>query len=224
MNSKYENARLVLRTIDIQMYGGGAYDATLNNVDNEFGTIQSRGQYLVWKNINIKALLGELWDKYTMFNLSLRTVCKSCAIFNNNAHQHTIWMTGLNWINRSYSIVTKTQNREACVGASDLLAGSNTAGTVIVSHFTKYAAMFRKGNPIVDLSIQLKNSDGTVYNNNDGRIEIASTISGHMDLIFEIYGVKGYEVNPNQIQIRRSVPISYDFNSKPRFNTPNYVL
>ncbi len=72
-----ENAGLVLRTIEIQMFGGGAYSTGLVNIDNEIGTIQSNGQYLVFKNINMRQVLGTLYDKYDMFNVCLRTYLSS---------------------------------------------------------------------------------------------------------------------------------------------------
>jgi len=194
--SRNENANLVLRTIDIQMVFG--YSSLLSNANNDMGTFQSRGQYLVWKNVNIRHLLGPLWDKYEMFNLSLKTVIKASSSATNNNYACSIWMTGLNFINRTYDIKTKTLTREACVGGCDLFAPSTATGTGAVFHFEKYNAMFRKGNPIVDLTIQLKNSDGNVYTFNDGRVEMANATNGHMEFIFDIYPIKGYETKPNQ--------------------------
>ena len=223
MNGRAETSKLVLRTIAIQTFNNGEFNLTIANIDNECGTIQSRGQYVLWKQINLKALLGEMWNKYNMFNLVLRTVVKNPGTNSNTNFAHTLWMTGLNFVNRNYNIVTKGLANDTCVGAVNLFA-DNQFGNGNVHHFTGYAAMFRKGNPIVNLSIQLKNSNGIVYALNDGRIEISNANGGHFELIFDIYGVKGYEVNPNQTEQQSSEPISYDLNSKPRFNTPNYVL
>jgi hypothetical protein len=223
MNGRAETSKLVLRTIAIQTFNNGEFNLTIANVDNECGTIQSRGQYVLWKQINIKALLGEMWNKYNMFNLVLRTAVKNPGTNVNTFFAHTLWMTGLNFVNRNYSIVTKGLTNETCVGGVNLISG-NASQDGNVHHFTGYSAMFRKGNPIVDLSIQLKNSIGTVFTNNDGRIEISQSNGGHFELIFDIYGVKGYEVKPYQTEQQRSVPISYDLNAKPIFNTPNYVL
>ena len=227
MNGRAETSKLVLRTITIQTFNNGEFNLTIANVDNECGTIQSRGQYVLWKQINIKALLGEMWNKYNMFNLVLRTAVKNPGTNVNTFFAHTLWMTGLNFVNRNYSIVTKGLTNETCVGGVNLISG-NASQDGNVHHFTGYAAMFRKGNPIVDLSIQLKNSIGNVFGNYDGRIEISQRNGGHFELIFDIYGVKGYEVNPNQTEQQSSEPISYDLLAsnaiKPRFNTPNFVL
>lgn len=222
--SRYESSSLILRTIDIQMYNNGTYNAALGNVNNEFGSIQSRGQYCSFNNIDLKAILGTMWDKYDMFNLRLTTIIRNPGSYTNNSQWcSTIWCTGLNFVNSTYDIRTKTLTQEACIGGCNF---ASTATNGDVFHQTGNTTMFKKGHEIVNLTIQLKNSDGKFYvaATNNGRNEISINFGGHMEFIFDIYGVKGYETNPNQTLQLNAEPLSRDRNRRPEFNTPNFVL
>jgi hypothetical protein len=212
MSRNNECAKLVLRTIDIQTFNNANFNVTLANVNNAFGLIQSRGQYFLWRGVNMKQLLGSLWDRYTMFNLCLRTISKQPGANANNNYAHTIWMTGLNWVNNSYSIVSKDLVNEACVGGCFLIsdAYNNGVGNGNVFHQPANSTMFKRGNPITDLSVQLKNSFGTAQANNEGRLEISQNIGGHMELHFEIYGVKGYETDISDTEIFTHNVVSKD--------------
>jgi hypothetical protein len=215
-----ENAGLVLRTIDIQTGTGGTYRADLINADNEIGTIQSNGQYLVFKNINMRILLGTLWDKYDMFNICLRTIALSTTGTAINGVSCSIWMSGLNWVNQTYSVKTKTLVNECCLGGNNYIT-TNTNGSV--NHLPTNSAMFRKGKEITDLVIELKGSSGTnVVIGGDNRIEKSAGVFGHQQYIFDIYGVDGYETTQHGIQLDSSM--SYDRNKVDRLNAPNYVI
>ena len=214
-----ENAGLVLRTIDIQIGTGENYRADLINANNEIGTIQSNGQYLVFKNINMRILLGTLWDKYEMFNICLRTLAVSTSGNAINGVSCSIWMSGLNFVNQSYSVKTKTLVNECCLGGNNFIT-TGTNGSV--NHFPANSAMFRKGKEVTDLVIELKGSTGAVVVGDDGRFEKSAGVFGHQQYIFDIYGVDGYETPQQGIQLDYSM--SYDKNKNERLNTPNYVI
>ena len=65
-----EISTLVLNTLDIST---DISAATYYNqiIDNQFGTISNNRCNLTWKNINLKNLLGVLYDRYETFNLYL---------------------------------------------------------------------------------------------------------------------------------------------------------
>jgi hypothetical protein len=216
-----ENAGLVLRTYDIQTFLAQAdYNAVLANADNEIGTIESNGQYLVFKNINMRLVLGTLWDKYDMFNICLRTVALSHNQNAINGMCCSIWMSGLNWVNQSYSVRTKTMVNECCIGGNNYVATNANGG---VNHFPANSAMFRKGKEVTDLSIELRNSvGGNPVNGADGRLEKILADLGHQQYIFDFYGVDGYETTRQEIKLDYSM--SYDRNKNERLNAPNYVI
>jgi hypothetical protein len=208
MSRNNQCARLHLRTFDIQTYNGGVYNISLqNNVNNEFGNIQSRGQWIQWRNVNIRHLMGDLWDKYSMFNLCLKTIVRSnrAALVGMSC---SIWMTGLNWVNQSYSVTTKSFTREACIGAENFIL-SVTDGDV-ANYTNTHKLMFKRGNPVVDLTIELKNSVGGFAVGSDGRTEKINTPNGHCEYIFEIYGVKGYETDISETEIPTHNVVSKD--------------
>jgi len=223
MDVTRENAGLVLRTIDIQMFNGGAFsNAGLTNIDNEIGAIESNGQYLVFKQIDMKQVLGTLYDKYDMFNVRLRTYLSSpnsTGAINNVAC--SIWLSGLNFVNQTYNIKTKNLNTQACIG------GCNFSTTTVNGQVTNYQAniaMFRKGPPdVTDLAIELKNSFGTIVAGGDGRIEKIQGDIGHQQYIMDFYGVEGYETNRAKTIIPTEIIMSYDKNKQEQYNTPNYL-
>jgi uncharacterized membrane protein len=219
-----ENAGLVLRTFDIQTFDGIANWRTfLDNINNDCGTIESNGQYLVFKNINMRHVLGTLYDKYDMFNISLRTYLSApntTPIAINNA-ACSIWMTGLSWVNQTYNVKTKTFTTECCIGGCNFLS-STTNGQV--THHSSNTAMFRKGPPdVVDLVIELKNSLGTLSFGADGRLEKIANDLGHQQYIFDFYGVDGYETDRTKTTIPAEIVMSYDKNKQDQLNTPNYL-
>jgi hypothetical protein len=86
---------LVLRTIDINWLTNSPFSTAGAIVDNEFGTCLANSQVITWKNVNIRACLGSLYQKYNRFNLKL------CSVqFRHNGlpvtdFQFMIYMSGL---------------------------------------------------------------------------------------------------------------------------------
>ena len=61
-----ETATLVLNTFDISSsFDVDAYYNT--TIDNQYGTISNNRCNLTWKNINLRNLLGTIYDKYETF-------------------------------------------------------------------------------------------------------------------------------------------------------------
>jgi hypothetical protein len=86
------SVRLVLKTSDL-VYGG---------YGDEFGTDFG------WPNINLRSLLGDLYDQYDYFNLLLISV--SSSVISTAATQGTaddrlvyVKMSGLPFVNQSYN-------------------------------------------------------------------------------------------------------------------------
>ena len=60
-----------------------------------------------WNNINLRMLLGDMYDKYDRFNLCLNTISSglSDAYFGTQADaQVLVRVSGLPWVNNSYNI------------------------------------------------------------------------------------------------------------------------
>ena len=68
---------LILRTFDIDSTSNTLSTITTgptvvyNNLDNSFDSSFANGALIVWKNVNIRACMGELYDKHKRFNLKM---------------------------------------------------------------------------------------------------------------------------------------------------------
>ena len=59
---------LVLRTSDLTV-----------NATNQYGTVDQYRTTYTWNNINLRTVLGDMYDKYDTFNLCLNTVSSAVA-------------------------------------------------------------------------------------------------------------------------------------------------
>ena len=68
-----ETACLILNTFDIST-STTATDYYGNTIDNQYGTIANNRCNLTWKNVNMRQVLGAMYDKYETFNMYLYQV------------------------------------------------------------------------------------------------------------------------------------------------------
>jgi len=103
-----ETASLVLKSGDL------TYGSTTN-----IGTANQYGTVLTWNNINLRVLLGNLYDKYSRFNLSLNTFTTGPLIgVVPDADTGTyITLSGLPFVNNTYGVKTNSLNTEAILGS-----------------------------------------------------------------------------------------------------------
>jgi hypothetical protein len=178
-----ETASLFLKSSDL------TYGSTTS-----VGTADSNGTVLTWSNINLRVLLGDMYDKYDRFNLNLNTIATSVASsYTGSADERStyITITGLPWVNNTYSISSS--------GVTTPNVYSNTNATVIASLFingnaqtTQYfygnnTSTFGKNQDIVNITISfLKVSDSTKPS--------PSAAYPKMIFIFDIEGIDDYKV------------------------------
>ena len=100
--SNLKNCSLVLNT----------YNATANTAKTSF----------TWSNINLRTLLGDMFDKYETFNLCLNTIHTSVptALYALNTDDSNVFIkvSGLPFINNTY----------------DVKGGNNTNASVIATY------------------------------------------------------------------------------------------
>jgi hypothetical protein len=68
-----------------------------------------------WNNLNLRTILGDMYDKYTSFNLCLEYIGTSYPIIPNSTTNTdnlaiNIKMTGFNFINSTYEIKNNCNN------------------------------------------------------------------------------------------------------------------
>jgi hypothetical protein len=92
------SSRLILKTSDLTI------DSTTNK-----GTCDTYRTTFTWANVNLRALLGDLYDEYDYFNLYLNTIATSQANAAVNAGTDNdrliyIKMSGLPFVNQSFQL------------------------------------------------------------------------------------------------------------------------
>ena len=123
----YENASLVLST---------------NN-----GTSNTTKTSTTWSNINLRSLLGTMYDKYDTFNLCLNTVATGVSQSYYNASpndlQVLLRISGLPFINNTYNIGSSyNANNNICTigtftfNTTTLIPSSTFTGTIALNTAT----------------------------------------------------------------------------------------
>ena len=158
-----ESTTLILNTFDISTStnANDYYNAT---VDNQYGTIENNRCTLTWKNINMRRVLGEMYDKYETFNMYLYQINQSSAFSTLAPILSAGWLLvdvrikGLQFLNNTYNVVSRNNTNTAYLTAHGLNnTASNGAGTV-TPMFNPSILTFSKHTECVDITIDMKTS------------------------------------------------------------------
>ena len=182
-----ETATLILNTFDINSSTlPGVYQTT---VDNEYGTIANNRCNLTWKNINMRRVLGEMYDKYETFNMYLYQINQSQALSSTAPTTAQMSLVDvrikeLQFLNNTYNVVRRN-NTDTAFLTSYILnnAVSSGAGTV-TPMFNPAILTFGKSTECVDINIDMK----TVWNNGLPAISL-NTAFGTFVFMFKFYGI-----------------------------------
>ena len=171
-----QTASLVLKTHDL------TYGSTTST-----GTADTLGTTFTWNNINLRVLLGDLYDQYDRFNLNLNTVAttKSPSYLQDTEGERCTYITvaGLPWVNNTYS-VNSSGNTNATVIAS-IYIGSAIQNTQYF--YGNNTTTFTKNQDVCNITISfIKILDGAKPN--------PATAYPKMIFIFDIEGVEAYRV------------------------------
>lgn len=112
-----KKATLVLKTSDL-------LSVSNNNVLNgsiyssKYGSFNKQLSSFTWNNINLRALLGDMYDMYDEFNLCLNQISTSAlgpdTLLDNRSCY--INMAGLQWVNQAYNFKTGNNGTMATIG------------------------------------------------------------------------------------------------------------
>ena len=178
--SSIQMASLVLKTSDLA-----------DNATNQYGTINQYKTAYTWNNINLRTVLGDLYDKFDTFNLCLNTVVSSTGDANLGAATDDrtviIKMSGLPFINQTYS-VKQGCNTNVCALCSFTFFRSSTA-TQYFNSSNCYT--FGKSANMVNLTIQY----GTILAD---KIPATAVAFPHMVYLFDIVGVEPSKATTQQ--------------------------
>jgi len=170
-----QTASLVLKTFDL------TYGSTTSA-----GTADTLGTTFTWNNINLRVLLGDMYDQYDRFNLNLNTIAtgKSGSYSGGEDERaNYITITGLPWVNNTYN-VNVNSNTNTTVIAS-MYIGSAVQNTQYF--YGNNTTTFTKNQEVCNITITfLKVIDGAKPN--------PAIAYPKMIFIFDIEGVEAYRV------------------------------
>ena len=181
---------LVLRTYDIAPNTNTLSTITAGptyvDLDNPFGSSFANGAYIVWKNVNIRTCIGELYNNYKKFNLKMT----SAQIRYNDStgpianSDFVIYISGLPFSSGSTYNTRLAANNQAVLGCVNFNTSIDIGTT---TPLTSGLVTFDKPlQDIMSITIELKNSSTTTIN---GYREKTTTVLGHFSIICDIYGV-----------------------------------
>ena len=157
-----EIATLILNTLDINP-STDSTDYYNQTVDNQFGTITNNRCNLTWKNVNLRNLLGTIYDRYETFNLYLYQVSQAWGFgLAPSSKPHLlvdIRLGGFPWLNNSYNNFTRTNTDTVHLTSYLLNNGFNGAVGTVTPMFNPTIFTFSKSSDNVNITIDMRSTN-----------------------------------------------------------------
>jgi hypothetical protein len=147
-----KNASLILKTTDLTINANSILNG--NIYTSSSGSNNNKLSSFTWNNINLRTVLGDMYDQYDEFNLCLNTISTSqCPNFDQNATDNKnvyIKISGLPFLNQTYSV------KNNCNSNSTVIATFNFVNTTAVTQFfySNNVATFGKSQDTCNLTIE----------------------------------------------------------------------
>jgi hypothetical protein len=157
---------------------------TTDGTMNDYGIGNSKLSSFTWTNINLRTLLGDMFNKYDRYLLLLQNISHaySAAIGTGDDRGILINMSGLSFVNSTYTQKLQS-NSGGLIVCPFMFPSSASVQSQIYNNFA--ISTFIKQNDIVNISI------------NYTRIKddaAPTTTYPHMTFIFNIVGIEDYRV------------------------------
>ena len=173
-----QSARLVLRTSDIQ-----------SGVD---GTTNTNYSQYTFNNINLRTVLGDMYDKYDTFNLCLNSIysnpCSSTLGADGSGNDLSLFikLSGLPFINQTYDIYNKCNTDSTTIACINFVRNS----PLTELYYNSSSNTFGKNQELVNLTF--------TYNRiKDDAIPSSSVNYPFMIYVFDIIGIPRDDGNKN---------------------------
>jgi hypothetical protein len=140
-------------------------DLTLGTT-NQYGSCDAMRLTQTWNNINLRTLLGDMYDKYDLFNICLNTISTAGAgasttllggVAGNNSADNLnviVKLSGLPFVNQTYS-VKQGCNTNVCPISTFLFANSAQYNiTTTQLFYSNNCYTFGKSQQTCNLTIQ----------------------------------------------------------------------
>lgn len=186
-----ETVNLILKTTAINLDNNPAtyFNTTFSN---NIGTVAQNRTSITWNNINLKNLLGEMYDRYERFNISLNFICGArCGSVAESTIDTRVFYVRMRGLNFTSSYDQKTGNNDNSVALTCLRIPTPAFTTWDVSNLTPVYFTFLK-QETVNINIDLIN---IFYDNYYLLTGGANTMIGHFIIGFNIIGCEDYKTN-----------------------------
>ena len=195
-----ETTTLILNTFDISTSTttGDFYDVT---VDNQYGTIANNRCNLTWKNINVRRVLGEMYDKYETFNMYLYQINQSAAFSSlppstNNQLLVDVRIKGLQFLNNTYNVKSCNKTNLAYLTSYVLNNTASDGLGTITPLYNPIVLTFGKNAECVDITIEMKSTYKQDYPAIVGPVNQGPPNSlGTFIFMFKFYGILSKDKN-----------------------------
>ncbi len=141
-------ASFILRTCDV-----GNYDD---------GIINDARTQITWKNVDLRTIVGPMWDMYDYFSITLVTfmnvgLTKAPYTTQTGGYTHEnssaiIYLQGLPFVNCTYDYTKRGNSTSAPIGAFKFSYDDSAS---LTQNNQSNAVIFAKGQSMVDLTISL---------------------------------------------------------------------
>ena len=192
-----ESTTLILNTFDIST-STTASDFYNTTLDNQYGTIANNRCTLTWKNINMRRVLGEMYDKFETFNMYLYQINQSSAFWSVAPVSNVgfllvnVNIKGLQFLNNTYSVKTSNNTGTAFLTSYLLNNSSSTGVGTVTPMFNPSILTFGKSTECVDITIDMKTAYSQTYTPivaPVGGLAENSNSFGTFIFMFKFYGI-----------------------------------
>jgi len=156
---------------------------TTNGTMNDYGVGNSTLTSFTWTNINLRTLLGDMFNKYDRYLLLLQNISHANSGTMTTADDRSILinMSGLSFVNSSY--IQKLQSNSGALIVCPFIFVASAVQSQLYNNFA--VSTFIKQNDIVNISINYTRIKDDAS---------PTTTYPHMCFIFNIVGIEEYRV------------------------------
>jgi hypothetical protein len=151
---------------------------------NEYGTMNATMTNFTFTNVNMRQIIGTLWDKYNKFNLISRSIGTGSVATSMSGNQRLQWfqVSGLQFINTLSAVDGNRLQKEYATTPVFNPVNASTADAETFANLITATTFRKPESENVNLNFRLwcQNGSGTVLN----------TQMNHFTLSFSVVGVK----------------------------------
>jgi hypothetical protein len=173
---------------------------------NKYGKANINMTELLFTNINIRLVMGDLYDTYNLYNIALTTVITplsaQVAGTTDSDRKLLVYMSGLGWRNNTYDLYNRNNTNMTAVGVVSFPGSqpSNAGTGVLDTSYTNvvasiqtnnsiFSGTFGKNDEVVNIAISYKKA---IYANDINTPDTTNPFPA-VTFVFTITGVPDYK-------------------------------